>query len=1302
MKNRCVFTMRSSRKLLCTVLLCILLTLTAGFISACASENVKLTFMDGDTVYEVIEGEAGDEITPPDPQKSGYRFAGWYLDANFSGEAQTVPAKMPEESVTYYARWIVNVPAVLKLSAGGVGTLIRNEIPVNVGDNVLKALMGNAPILSPEVAGLLTFGGWFYGTAQVTEDTVVPAGGMELTAKYKISYTVNLYLEGEDGAYAAAPPVRGASWYREAFQYAVDPKLYPHYVPDEGQEGYVGVTPSLDETNNTFTVYLKRERFTVTYDGNAGTGTDSRPLHVTGSTKAQEVVYGSEVKLAENGFVPQGTFRFAGWAHTPNGAAEYQAGERIPVSQNMFLYAVWEKGYRDRFGGSDVIYFPKAESGVAVLVRGGREFFGTALGDGSFTFTIREGDAPVTLTGRAEGDTFAYRRSHLEGTYTLYDSSLQIDPDTLDPLPAYAPHGLQDAVTLTIDGYTATYRGVNRTVSGPYGYDSALQLYYIEAEENLYFSLGKDASDGERDIFYLVEVGEVGVFRERIWLGADGASENGRLSLELFGNGRLTLKNVSTGETFAGLYASYPNGSYENAGGKVTFYTALFFQGDNEAVPFRFYVARMKDGAEESFFTMRIESAVGEFAGTLEGQPATIRLSGFSGFEPAHAAYPEEGARVTLGEGSAAESYSIYDVDGRGLYADYLLRVTDATSSTVLTFRLPKDAGDGYEEYTVRLFREGNELKFEIFRGGEFYWLFHEEGTEGGDNILPVLLTISDAEYAAVAGSKAASVYVSRGDTGDYEKVSEGYVTEAEGPYGLQSYVHAGHEAIGAGSAFFRESFTFRTLPIAAGRPRATYLVYEIDGDKLYDTVLNEDGELLLYRNVQGQEGIGSFYRPQGGQALEGSLKLLAETIAGADHLKTFSFTKADGTVWYFDVECTQTASGGGTDTEYVSFVKFDVPLLPAPEYREFYPVMGEGGVEFRLLPTLFYESTSGAWKYTVYHTSEGIVDLERAPTFVRGTVTKETKKTSLGYDIFTFTPNPNGNGVRPFTFSPWKGEDGTGMLGRLSREREAVPSSKGDEMILDGYAGATLETAEGAEYSGNYFLQSMALAPDVERQAITFIASTGEKFLLVRNGEGFYFPDELLGASFEGIFEDGKTGSEMPFGNVTVRCLGDGTLIFYGAQGSAAYERVGEGRYSYHSDAAGKPLLAVEASFNAKATGGTRRVTFLAHITSTPQGTKELHLAGEEALSYAFLCNEEDWSVITYGKGIAIGESSDAVYCDALGYSYRGTFVMVDATHGIFLFSSEHAGEAYLYFTYDADGGTFTRDPAVSAERKA
>ena len=161
--------------------------------------------------------EQGKEFTLPTPTKDGYEFAGWYLTSDFSGEKVT--SVTVNEKTTVYAKWLRI--GTVTLDAMG-GTLSTTSVQVKEGDSLYNAVSS----LVPQKNGL-AFGGWFEGNSEVTSGAVMGASDVTLTAKYKVQYTVEVYLQNADKTgYEKAETFTGTDFVGAA------------YVPSVSQTGF--------------------------------------------------------------------------------------------------------------------------------------------------------------------------------------------------------------------------------------------------------------------------------------------------------------------------------------------------------------------------------------------------------------------------------------------------------------------------------------------------------------------------------------------------------------------------------------------------------------------------------------------------------------------------------------------------------------------------------------------------------------------------------------------------------------------------------------------------------------------------------------------------------------------------------------------------------------------------------------------------------------------------------------------------------------------------------------------------------
>ena len=76
-------------------------------LSSCTSvNNIKLHFMDGDDELNYISFSSDYNIKfPPDPQKEGYIFDGWFTDSSFTTKVIKIDGTTLTEDITLYAKF---------------------------------------------------------------------------------------------------------------------------------------------------------------------------------------------------------------------------------------------------------------------------------------------------------------------------------------------------------------------------------------------------------------------------------------------------------------------------------------------------------------------------------------------------------------------------------------------------------------------------------------------------------------------------------------------------------------------------------------------------------------------------------------------------------------------------------------------------------------------------------------------------------------------------------------------------------------------------------------------------------------------------------------------------------------------------------------------------------------------------------------------------------------------------------------------------------------------------------------------
>ena len=141
-----------------------------------------------DSFMRTFTAESELPYTLPVPKKLGYDFAGWYENADLSGQSIT---EIPENGLrdyTLYAKYTVdNTPHTLTydLNYNGAPTTTQQVI---TGENV--------KLITPERRGY-EFSGWYYNGNKITDGVWKYDGDITLTARWKIiNYSVTYNTDG--------------------------------------------------------------------------------------------------------------------------------------------------------------------------------------------------------------------------------------------------------------------------------------------------------------------------------------------------------------------------------------------------------------------------------------------------------------------------------------------------------------------------------------------------------------------------------------------------------------------------------------------------------------------------------------------------------------------------------------------------------------------------------------------------------------------------------------------------------------------------------------------------------------------------------------------------------------------------------------------------------------------------------------------------------------------------------------------------------------------------------------------------
>lgn len=465
--------------------------------AACGSKNeVTIRFeMNGGEQIKSVKTTKGEEyILPEDAVREGFTFEGWYLDDKFTGEAVTKVA--PDKNITVYAKW--SEIYTLKLEANG-GSLSSTEFQFKEGDD-FAALLKDVEITPPANH---IFGGWFNGSNEF--GGTLPASDLTLTARYKVKYVVQAYVENADGSSYD----RDRDLDIEDYDYAgVTPNVEKAgYTLDASHNDYNVGALNDDATKNVFKAYYKGQATTLTLWTVYPTGGDVEDETI-------EVKFGQKIELPEpecEGYV------LAGWSTRLNATeAKYPssyiynrlhnrdkatAPEQYKVDgYDVELYTVWIKGVSDVFGGNDLIYHLNADDRNIYLYRSGFYFVGRFKeSTNTFTFTTGNGS---TIEGKLLDDgTFCYANAAKADTdYRLYGDPtiglhmdayngvryVEYDPDTgLEKGSSSGTYVLDESSEETLYVVTFDYEGPMSGRTLTIRLDNENKYFYIRNDEEL-------------------------------------------------------------------------------------------------------------------------------------------------------------------------------------------------------------------------------------------------------------------------------------------------------------------------------------------------------------------------------------------------------------------------------------------------------------------------------------------------------------------------------------------------------------------------------------------------------------------------------------------------------------------------------------------------------------------------------------------------------------------------------------------------------------------------------------------------
>ncbi len=892
------------------------------------------------------------------------------------------------------------VEAELTLDVGSGGTLSTTEYNVEVGANLKEFLADKAPT---PAAGL-TFAGWYLNGSPIADGATMSKDGVELTAKYNAGYTINIYMQAIDESYpdVADKTLSASAFYLDPVDVTSAVTIPEGFALDETES-----TLSVDalQANYAFNVYLSRNHYSVLFYANIEGDDEEQRV-------AEYLPYGDTIAaLGEEAFDLSDVRRLVGWAND-DGEIIYDVGDEITVNGLIVLYAVWDIGYTDLYGGEDVIYFSGEDDTVAHLVRGGMEFEGVRDGD-AFTFEPDEGEP---LEGKIIGRYFSYDRKAVAGTYHRYSAYLG-NTTSIDA-----------SSTLVLDGTTnATYthkdekdETKNVEEKGVYYPDEERGVYVLETEEYVYrFKL--QTVDGQ-ETFSLID-NVYGEYHEGLFISVEGyfsIDEDVYLYFDGIGNAEYTVY----GSSLTYLTGKYRiDNIYGNEGSPQRLYLIEVDLGGNFG---RTMVMTVPLTSGEVVFVVQDDYA-GDYTATVDGEEATINLSGFSALL---------GGTITVGEKETECYYWAREIDVLGIT---IIDIYDEKNNLLYSYTIDED-GESLSVNVYGNFTEYLMLDIDEYGDPNLYYpamLLYDEPYEDAEN----------ADSNIPEGAKRAEIYsvVVSGQSREIKHAASGYYTVKEigGELLYYTYVETEKDAEYTGNAIFTK-LGFLTANVGLD----VYYYFEVE-DELACIEVSEagaeegEGGYIWYGDL-GMRNIGSLYVDSDGTAYGGNITGFDED-ADLMYLDLYTYDPETGDPMHIYFIVTKTTDTEGNET-YTYVVAQDAPH------------------------TYYYKNSLGVQSYveTLFLNGNGSAVYTKNGVAVNGTYA-EKDETEFGDVIYTFTPAEGTQDVAAFDFICYYAS----YYLYDSDHNGIYTGADGSELLLDGFAFWAEYTDEnGVTYGGYYNLE--------------------------------------------------------------------------------------------------------------------------------------------------------------------------------------------------------------------------------------
>ena len=253
-----------------------------------------ITYMDGETTLTGLEPTqynpgVEESITTAVPTKTGYTFAGWYANAELTGDAVTAVPASATGTQTFYAAWTAKTYTITYMDGN---TAIEGLVPTNYTVEAAATL--------PETAEKSGYGfyGWFDNAAttgdEVTEIAKGTTGDKVFYAKWGDPWVDATYM-GADGQEATARSVvvtSSTTTFEDGGWYVVNSDITVSSITNSGTANLIladGATLTAAGAYHSAGIAIPASGTLSIYGQSAGTGA----LVATGGSKGAGIGGGS-------------------------------------------------------------------------------------------------------------------------------------------------------------------------------------------------------------------------------------------------------------------------------------------------------------------------------------------------------------------------------------------------------------------------------------------------------------------------------------------------------------------------------------------------------------------------------------------------------------------------------------------------------------------------------------------------------------------------------------------------------------------------------------------------------------------------------------------------------------------------------------------------------------------------------------------------------------------------------------------------------------------------------------------------